>query len=188
MRTQNDTLWGEGIKHTAIGSGTTLCTDDVIHAYRHPLLASMFNPIHADFKKPILWECETSEPVVDDGLKIGVKTCKTLRQIPLPEISTNARVRFAILCALKIYNEPYFTAWAEDWLSGKDRSKWAAKRASKWAAESATQWAAERAGRASKWAAWSAESAAEWAASTDQKIDFLALIEQAIKAEENENL
>ena len=86
------------------------------------------------------------------------------------EISTNARVRFAILCALKVYNEPSYTAWAEDWLSGKDRSESAAARATKWAAESA------------------AARAIKSAASTDQKIDFLALIEQAIKAEENENL
>src|SRR3990167_10269807 len=189
MKTQNDTLWGEGIEHTVTEEVNELCSGGVIHAYRSPLMAAMFNPIHAAIKNPLLWECETSEPVADDGLKIGIKTCKTLKQIPLPEISTSARVRVAILCALKMYNEPSYTAWAEDWLSGKDRSESAAARATKWAAESAAESAARAAAWATKWAAESAAARAiKSAASTDQKIDFLALIEQAIKAEENENL
>mgnify|MGYP001609670390 CR=1 FL=1 len=44
-QTQNETQWGEGITHTAAGSGTTLCTDNVIHAYVDPLLAVFHDPI-----------------------------------------------------------------------------------------------------------------------------------------------
>ena len=202
FETQSNTLWGEGIEHTATGQGSELCSADVIHVYDHPLKASMFNPIHADIKDPILWECEVSEPVADDGLKIGVKTCKTLKQIPLPEISILARVRFAILCALEVYEEPIFLTWASAWLSGKDRSVSAAN--ASWTATSAeainTSWSAANAAKAAAEAAnasWTASSTAANAAkaaaeaaraaeraSWTAKKKFIALIEQVMKAEE----
>jgi len=41
----------------------------------------------------------------------------------LPKVTTEQRVRFAILCALKVYKKKKFTQWANRWLSGKDRTR-----------------------------------------------------------------
>lgn len=156
-QTRGGTQWGEGIAHVANGEGNCMCTSGVIHVYDHPLKAIMFDPVHANFGSYLLWECECSDPVADDWLKIGVKRCKTLRTIPAPEITTEQRVRFAILVALEVHEDRKFTDWAQDWLSGKNRSMEAAEAAE--AAEesmSAAMWAA----RAAMWAA----RAARWAA------------------------
>lgn len=160
-RTANDTVWGIGVTHKAKGNGKTLCSSDVIHVYDHPLKAAMFNPIHANFRKPKLWECHMRGVVADDGLKVGVKQCTTLREIPMPQITNNQRVRFGILVALKVHRDPEFAEWAQCWLSGKDR----------------TAAAAERAAARAAWAAEAAERAAEG------KIDFVALIKKAIRDE-----
>jgi len=122
-RTHNSTQWGEGVTHTATVKGKTLCTDEVIHVYASPLLASLLNPIHANFYRPRLWECECSRPVANDGTKLGVKSCTTLREIPLPVVTTEQRVRFAILCALKVYHAKEYVLWADGWLTGKDRAR-----------------------------------------------------------------
>ena len=165
-RTHSDTKWGEGVTHKAIGKGKELCTEDVIHVYDHPLKAAMFNPIQANFNNPILWECKVKKVIADDQLKVGVKECTTIKQIELPEITINQRVRFAIRCALEVYKDKNFVKWAEDWLSGKDRTAGAAGTA----AEAGT-------------AAW----AAVWAAGRD-KIDFVALIKKAIRDEVSDGI
>jgi len=193
-RTRNGTQWGEGVTHKACGKGNQLCTEDVIHVYDHPLKAAMFNPVHASFKKPLLWECRVRGVVANDGLKVGVKECTTLRQIPLPKIPVAARVRVAILCALKVYQEPAFVKWAKDWLANKDRTEEAAeKKAAEWSAV-AVAWEPAAAARAAAWAAglalWPAAAAAAWAVAAvavvgrgGVKIDIVPLIKRAITAE-----
>ena len=57
-KTHGGTEWGKGVTHRAKGGGKELCTQDVIHAYKHPLLAILLNPIHANFGKVRLWEAE----------------------------------------------------------------------------------------------------------------------------------
>src|SRR3990167_10467990 len=125
-RTYNDTQWGEGVTHTTTVTGKHLCTDQVIHVYKSALLAAFLNPIHANFTRPRLWECECSRPLANDGTKLGVKSCTTLREIPLPVVTTEQRVRFAILCALKVYHAKEYVLWADGWLTGKDRARKAA--------------------------------------------------------------
>ena len=155
-KTRGDTQWGEGVTHKATGKGKKMCTGDVIHVYDHPLKAVMFNPGHADFRNPKLWECHAKKVVANDQLKIGVKSCTTVKEIPLPEITTAQRVKFALYCALEVYRDEVFVQWANYWLNGKDRTESAASAAR--SAESAA-WSAARS------AAWSAESAAWLAAS-----------------------
>ena len=130
-----ETTWGSNVAHTATGSGVALCTPDVIHAYTSPLLAVLLNPIHADIVNPILWEAR-GKVVAQDGSKVGVKSLTTIRQIPLPEITTTQKVAFGILAAMKVYKNPAFQKWAKLWLSGKDRS-WAAAAAARAAAAAA---------------------------------------------------
>ena len=189
FQSNNNTQWGEGITHKATGKGDTLCSSDVIHVYDHPLKAAMFNPIHANFQNPVLWTCHVKKIVANDTLKVGVKECTTIKRISLPKITTNQRVRFAILCALKVYNDKDFVTWAGNWLSGKNKTAEAAARAAwatgaAWAAWAAgAAWAAEAAGAAgAAGAARAAGAAAEaaWAAEATD-IDFVALIKKVMK-------
>ena len=177
------TQWGIGVIHKAKGTGKEICSSDVIHVYDHPLKAVMFNPIHANFLTYHLWEVRVKKVVANDTLKVGVKQCTTLRQIDAPVITTEQRVKFAILCALEVYSEKSFALWANDWLSGKNRSE---------SAVESVRSAAESAGSAAWSAAWSAMSAvrsaaesagsAAWSAAESAKpIDFVALIKQARK-------
>ena len=115
--------WGEGVAHTAKGEGTKLCTNGVIHAYEHPLIAIVMCPIHAAFDEMRLWEAEGEIVAREGQLKCGVKTLTTVREIPVPEITLEQRVRFAIACAMEVCQEEYFVQWAQKWLSGEDRRK-----------------------------------------------------------------
>ena len=172
--TYGGTLWGPGITHSASGpKGGALCSSSYIHAYRDPLLAVLLNPIHADFRNPVLWECE-GEVITDDRLKVGCSQLTTVKVIPLPEVTTTQRVRFAILCAMKVFDDPEWGAWASGWLSGKrDKAAVQAARATAQArmememeaagAANSAAGAANSAAWATAQAAWVAEGAA-WAA------------------------
>lgn len=167
----NQLWWGEGTEHTASGDSNELCSDAYIHAYENPYIAVFMNTIHGDYNLSTahLYECELSGKIIRDGqLKCGGKTCKTLREIPPPVITTEQRVEIAIRISLKVYNDPNYVQWAEDWLSGKDRSKQAA------------EWAA----RAAREAACAAEAAAEWAAAKwaarAADIDIISIIMQVV--------
>ena len=131
--TYGHTKWGENVSHTATGTGG-LCSSGVIHAYTDPLLAVLFNPIHGCFESPRLWEAESEDEPILDGIKAGVKTLTTLRVIDLPEISTIQSVEIAIRCALAVYQDPDFELWAVNWLSGKDRTAAAEAAEAAWAA------------------------------------------------------
>jgi hypothetical protein len=96
---------------------------------------------------------------VDGGLKVGYTKMQLTKELQLPNVTTNQRIAFGILCALEVYHLPEFTKWANDWLSGKDRT-WAAASAAR--AEAS---AARAEARAEAWAAAAASAArAAWAA------------------------
>ena len=204
-KTRNDTQWGPGVSHSGTGEGE-LCGPGWIHAYEHPLIAVLLNPIHANFQNPRLWEAAGEVGLRDGQLKCGCKTLTTVREIPLPAITTEMRVRFGILCAKEVCAVLSWNAWADKWLSGEDRTQaararaartaWAAAKAAKAAAREAARAAeaAYRSARAAAWAAaWSAESAAEgaradaWAAAraveaareVGHRIDFFGIAEKA---------
>jgi hypothetical protein len=151
----NALLWAVCVTHTAKGKGTQLCTDGVIHAYLSPELALFLNPIHAAISQPRLWEAEGAVVAEEGQLIVGVKSLTVLCEITAVQPTTEQRVKFAILCALSVYKDTAFSEWAENWLSGKDRSAEAA-------------WAAAKAAGASRAAAGACEAAgavgAAWAA------------------------
>jgi len=113
-----------------------------------------------------MYECEGEISERDRQLKCGCRTLTTIREIPLPVVTVTQKVAFAILCVLDVCSEPSFVAWANDWLTGKDRSAdaaWAAERAA--AAEAAV----ERAAAAEAAAAWAvAEEARAWARAAEE--------------------
>ena len=159
-QTRHKTQWGENISHTATGTGAELCSNGVIHAYESPLVAAFIYPIHVEFNNPILWEAE-GEVIARDWSKCGCKTLTTLKQIPLPEISTEQRIAIAIRCAQLAYkDDPAWDTWASKWLSGEDRSGESAKAA--WDASAASAAAdadAAYAANAAAYAAYAAYSA-----------------------------
>jgi hypothetical protein len=169
-RTFGGCQWGEGVTHTTSGEGK-LCGPGWLHAYTDPLLAGLLNIIHANFQNAHLWEAEGDVRAEDHGLNAGCTRLTTVRQIEMPEISTEQRVRFAVLCALEVYRAPSFVAWARGWLSGLDRTERAAEEAKLTAAWAVAAWAAETAEAAA--AAWSARSA-----------DARTLAAEAVRVEE----
>jgi hypothetical protein len=118
----NETLWGEHVTHKVKGKGTLLCSSDVIHAYTSPYIAVLMNCKHADLNQPKLWLAKGKVVATDHQLKCGVKSLTTIKQIPLPVITLEQKVKIAIYCSLKVYKEPMYVAWAKNWLNGKDRS------------------------------------------------------------------
>lgn len=185
----NELQWGTAITHSAAGAGTQLCSDGVIHAYEHPLIAVLLNPIHAVLNAPRLWEAEGEIVAREGQFKCGVKTLTTVREIPLPDITLEQRVCFAILCALEVYKEESFVRWAKAWLSGEDRSEAKAEAmvdlavAAETLPANAARWAAEMARWGTRWLA-----VAAWAATTTAKVlrpeelNLICLIEQALSS------
>lgn len=163
-RTQGKTQWGPGVSHSGTGEGE-LCGPGWIHAYEHPLIAVLMNPAHAGFDPDSmrLWEAEGEVGLREGQLKCGCKTLTTVREIPVPKITAEMRVRFAILCAKEVCRNAAWNKWADGRLSGEDRSE-----ASSWAAAAAAAWAASRE------AAWAAVAAA-----AEAEIDLFTIAEEA---------
>ncbi|MHB1955285.1 MAG: hypothetical protein ACYCOU_16245 [Sulfobacillus sp.] len=120
-QTRDNTQWGAGVTHSGTGEGD-LCGPGWVHAYLNPLVAVLMNSAHADFNKPRLWEAK-GKVALSDGTKVGCRRLTTVRELPVPAITIEQRVRFAILCAKKVYQDPDWLTWAEKWLSGADRTK-----------------------------------------------------------------
>jgi len=158
--TLGDTVWGPGVKHYAQKKGSPLtsadlCSPFVIHYYADRYLAVLLNPSQANFKKPQGWEFVPEGLTCTDGLKCGAEGGTTIRRTPLPRFTTLQRVAFAIFCAQSAFGgkSEAWSNWAEDWLSGKDRSEAALEAAWTVARVAEAAWVAE-----ADWAVWVAEA------------------------------
>jgi hypothetical protein len=151
--------WGPGVTHAVEYTGA-LCTAGVLHCYeatgatehdalRNALaLALLRDPNDAHLGETArAWVCDGAGEHVSNGLKSGYETLTTVREIPLPDITTEQRVECAIRIAMEVWDDPAWRAWAAAWLDGSDRTAASARDAA-WAARDAA-WAAEAAG----WAA-----------------------------------
>jgi len=174
LTTRNDFQWEVGKTVKTSGKGE-LCTEGWLHYYQHPLLAVLHNPVHAAIGNPRLWECSVGEKIKRDGfMKSGATELTLLREIVLPVLTTEQRVEYAIRCALAVYEDDRFVKWANDWLSGEDRTEWSAE-AARWAAKSA--WAAAKSAR------WAAAAAADaWEAVAVRRAAEAALAKSAAAA------
>ena len=122
-QTYNQTQWGENVTHELPVRDTyELCSYQVIHAYVSPELAVLMDPIQSSLlPNAILWEAK-GDVVTNDGTKVGCTKLTTLKRIPIPTITLEQRVTFAIKCALHVYKEPSWVAWAQAWLAGTNRA------------------------------------------------------------------
>src|SRR5208283_3776004 len=115
-------------------------------------LALMVNPVHADIANPQVWGIDVDEIVARDGLKGGCKEARAIRIVATPRITEIQRQAFGILCALEVCSKPAWAQWANNWLSGKDRTTEAAL----WAAV-AVEIGAAAAWAVASWAAGAVE-------------------------------
>jgi hypothetical protein len=179
--------WGPGVTHKIEEPKpeAPLCTEHWIHAYQHPLLAELMREAHVSFKDPVLWGCRAAGNFKTTGDKCGVTKLTTIRRVKLPEITTLQRSRFAILCAKEVYEGPSWVAWADGWLSGKDRSYNAAYAAydSTFASTYAHAATASYAAYAATYADAATAAYAAAAALKVKPIDLVATAKRAIKEE-----
>jgi len=122
MRTYKGFQWEIGKWYETTGEGD-LCSSSWLHFYNNPLVGLFLNPAHADIENPRLFRAEVEGEVLDDhGLKCGYSRARLVEELTVPQISPVQRVRFAILCTKKVYKEKEWNKWANNWLSGKDRT------------------------------------------------------------------
>ena len=121
-RTHGGCQWGVGVTVETDGVGE-LCGPGYTHWYTSPLVAVFLNPIHGNFDLVTahLWEGEGAVVKDDRGLKVGCTKATTLQRVELPVLSTAVRVRVALECAKLVCTDTAWNAWADKWLSGKDR-------------------------------------------------------------------
>lgn len=75
------------------------------------------NPTNAENTKVFLlnrWETKTG---TDNNQGYTI-----VKEVPVPVVSLEQKVAFAIAAVSEIYRERDFVAWADDWLSGKNRT------------------------------------------------------------------
>ena len=169
--------------------------------YNDPLLAVMLNPICDNYNLDTakIWSCEWTI-----SGEAGRRNNKTLKEIELPRVTLNQRIAFGVICALQVYQEPEFSKWAENWLSGKERdaktpwiekavapgsirtaqeAKDKAKIAALWAASAAVGKIKKSAGEkyVEEAAAEAVKAAAEAAVENGKLIDLITLVHEALK-------
>jgi len=180
LKAHNGFQWEIGKKVTTDGSGE-LCSKGWLHCYSDPRLAILMNPIHANISNPKLFEVECSGLHKDDkGRKEGFTEMTLIKEIDIPVLTINQKIAFAIYCSLAVCKEEQYILWANNWLSGVDRS-------GKAAADTADTADAYYAAYAAKAAAVAVAAAAAYAAKTAAvavnagTIDFISIIEKALK-------
>jgi hypothetical protein len=122
LTTQNNTKWVLGEWKETDGIQQSLCNSSWLHVYKDPYIAALIYPAHMTYDNPRCFRAEGDGKFLSDGTKCGVTKLRLVEEIPLPTITTEQRIKIAILCTMEIYKEEQFTRWANDWLSGKDRS------------------------------------------------------------------
>ena len=158
LTTYNGFQYKVGVPTIRTSGEGPLCTSGWLHCYTDPLLALLMNPIHAAIHCPRLWFAEALAPLKDDGdggTKIGTRQLTLIREISYVPLTTEQVVTFGIICAQQVCCEPQWQAWAENWLTGKDRSANAA-----YAIYTAAADAADAAANAAAYAAAAAANAA----------------------------
>ena len=160
---------------------TSLCSPGFFHWYRDPLLAIFHDPIHGKFGPSArLFEAEAEGVILEEGQMKGGSTKLTLlREIPLPQVTLEQRIKYGILCAMEVTTDEAWKLWATKWLSGEDRTVESARKAVEAAGARAGVQAAlgvvVRAAQAARAAAW----AAAWAAG--KPLDLIAIAKKAVE-------
>ena len=185
MQTHAGCQWTLNEWKETTGKGD-LCSAGWLHVYSDPLVAAFMNPIHAMFTNPRLFKAEVDGKSKDDkGRKEGWTRVRLVKELDMPKPTLEQWIRFGILYAMKVCEDKKWRQWAEDWLSGKDRSRESASDAASSAASRVASRTASRAASfAASYATSRATSAASYAASyaaSASDIDLIAIAKEAMK-------
>lgn len=119
--------WVIGEKHSKVSGKPILCSPNTVyHAYDNPYTPLFFySTRHGHSHNPALFVGE-GVVVVSEWDKIGCSEITLTKQLDYILPTTTQYVRFGILCAREVTDNPEWLEWAHNWLSGKDRSEGAA--------------------------------------------------------------
>lgn len=174
LTTYNNCQWVIGETKTTTGKGN-LCGPGWLHGYEHAEIAHFMNPIHANFKNPVLYRVKVGgRQKRDSPLKSGWSQMTLLEEVKLPIPTITQRIRFAIYCALCVYREDEFVQWSKAWLDGSCRTTTAT-----WAATIAVG-AATMAAVAAEEAMAAEEAEAAWAVARAAGAAAVAAVEAAM--------
>lgn len=185
IQTYDGCQWEIGEEKTTSGKGD-LCTKGWLHCYDSPLLAVLLNPIGANFTNPRLFEVKVGgKKKADYGLKFGFTKMTLVKEIPLPEINIIQKIAFGILCAKDVNKDEKWNIWADNWLSGNNRTRAAAWAAAAWVARAAAAAAAAWVARTADEAAWAAAAEEEvaraaWYAAWGKEMNLKKIAEKAM--------
>jgi hypothetical protein len=190
LTTQNNTRWVINEWKETNGAKQELCNNSWLHAYEDIYVAAFMYPAHVNYSNPRFFKAEGDGKFLSDGTKCGVTKLRILEEIPLPTITTEQRVKIGILCALEVCHEASFVTWANNWLSGKDRSKETSNAAYYYIDAAANaDYAALAAARAARAAVDAAANAAYYAARAaaralqSKSFDLSAIIQKVLQQE-----
>lgn len=102
---------------------TFLDTGRFTSGYATPLLAALMQPVHEINGEAVpVWL--DADVIHSDGLRFVIKggSGRSAVRAELPKLSPTVRTTWAILCARSCYLESPFILWAEEWLTGRDRT------------------------------------------------------------------
>ena len=154
-----------GQLYTFSGTGD-LCGPGYSHAYLSIATAILHNPIHAAYNPAILWRAEGIITIEEGPMKVGCSAIRLLEPCPMPQVTIEQRVAYAIRSAWP-FGTPTWRTWALNWLNGTNRTLAVAQAAEANAAAAAE--AAEAEAATAEGAGTQAEKAstvwaAEWVA------------------------
>lgn len=91
--------------------------------YYNPLVAVLLKSCHNLDKCTKLCKVTSEGQVTEKDGQIFSENFTIGEELEIPEVSNIQKIAFGILCALQVCKQKDFVFWANDWLSGKDRSK-----------------------------------------------------------------
>jgi len=119
------TEWQFGVAAKELSSWP-ICSRTWYYGYIHPLLAAFFRLAHVPSYDTLL-EGEGKIGYID-AAKVGMTVFTPEREVPLPVITIEQFVEIGIRVSLLLPQSNAYREWAEDWLSGKDRTVKTARR------------------------------------------------------------
>jgi len=105
------------------------------HWYEDSLLAVLHDPNHGQYlntydlirncSKPRgkLFEAEAEGDIFKEGSCGGSTKLTLLKEISLPGVTPEQRIKYAVLCVQEAYPKSEWVPWADKWLSGEDRTE-----------------------------------------------------------------
>lgn len=89
-----------------------------------PLVAALTHPDSVDGDHNKMFEVNRWKVNVDSS---NPEAYTVVKEVPVPTVTLGQKVAFAVATIREIYHDSDFVKWADDWLSGKDRSAASAK-------------------------------------------------------------